>query len=138
MKLYFSCLLFVAMVVSTLATGCSTSNGCEAALQQTIKLTTQICDQPAYHSTPFCSTCVAAGRFSTTGPADCRCTFLAFDQGMCTYPSDDDATAQIQGAIDWANEACLVFSIGSTDGSIDAAGTDGGAEVTGTDGNGRD
>src|SRR4051794_16519230 len=82
--------------------GCDRSNGCEEALRKTTDLTNQICAEGAYKGTPFCKTCVAAGYLSTTGPTDCRCTLLVFDQAVCAFPEEDEAKSEIRGAIVWA------------------------------------
>jgi hypothetical protein len=96
--------------------GCSNTNGCEEALEQTTKLTHEICDNDAaYGATPFCSICVKAGYLSTTGPTDCRCTLLAYDQGVCSNPSDDEAKSAIRDAIKWANQTCKTFTFGAPD-----------------------
>ncbi len=88
-------------------------NGCEDALDQTSDVSANICTEPAYGKTPFCSICVKNGYLSTTGATDCECTLLSYDQPVCTYPSKKDATSAIRAAIDWANESCKTFTFGS-------------------------
>jgi hypothetical protein len=110
LRLRYTTALAVA-VSFAIGSGC-TDTGCEDALEQTTKLTHEICDEEAaYGGTPFCSICVKAGRLSTTGPTDCRCTLLAYDQGVCSTPPDDDAKSSIRAAIKWANESCKTFTL---------------------------
>ncbi len=100
----------VAVLLSAVSTACDGTNGCEDALHQTTKLTKEICSEDAYGATPFCSICAKADYLSTTGPTDCRCTLLAYDQGVCSTPSDDEAKSSIREAIRWANQSCKTFT----------------------------
>lgn len=117
---HFSLLAALApMVLVLTGSSCDHSNGCEEALSQTKTQTIAVCAEVPYASTPFCKVCVDAGYLSTTGPMDCRCKLLAYDQASCTNPSDDDAKAAIRGAIVWANDSCSTFSIERGDGGTD-------------------
>jgi hypothetical protein len=106
--------LALAALLAAFAVSCNPGNGCEEALDQTEQATQDVCDDGAYAATAFCTTCVAAGYYSTTGPTDCRCTLLAYDQGTCAIPSDDEAKASVREAIKWANESCTTFTIGDS------------------------
>ena len=118
------CMLVLASLLPCLIVACS-NNGCEDALDQTSKLTHEICaGDTAYGATPFCQICVRAGYLSTTGPTDCRCSLLAYDQGVCSTPSDEEAKSAIREAIKWANESCRTFTLTSTDGGAGQGGGD--------------
>lgn len=112
----FSRIALVLVLGSTPFLACDQTNGCEEALAQAKKLTKAICKELPYSTTPFCTRCVDAGYYSTTGPTDCECTLLAFDQAVCTYPPDEEAKSEIRGAIKWANESCASFTTERRDG----------------------
>jgi hypothetical protein len=118
------CLVALAVILPSAMVACTTTSGCEEALDQTRKLTQEICDKDtAYGATPFCSICVKAGYLSTSGPTDCRCTLLAYNQGVCAIPSDDEAKSSIRDAIKWANESCTTFTFAPPDGEGGQGGT---------------
>jgi hypothetical protein len=106
-----SCLVILGAIGLSAAAACSTTNGCEEALDQTRELTQEICAESTYGKTPFCSICVSRGYLSTTGPTDCRCTLLAYDRSVCSIPSDEEAKSAIRNAIKWADDSCETFSI---------------------------
>lgn len=111
------------VLATALVVACDQTNGCEEALEQTKRLSKDVCKETPYATTPFCAACVAAGYYSTTGPTDCECAVLAFDQSVCTYPADEEAKSEIRGAIKWANESCASFTTERRDGGTpDAAG----------------
>jgi len=116
----------VALALALALGACATSNGCEDALKQTADVTHDICkNDAAFAATPFCSICVKANHLSTTGPTDCRCTLLAYDQDVCSIPSREDAKASVRGAIKWANDSCKTFTFDRPDGNGGAGGDDG-------------
>lgn len=120
-------LLFVALGVVTCALSCSNNNGCEDALNNIKSNTQTVCSEDGYKDTAFCRVCVPAGLYSTSGPTDCVCKLLAFDQPYCTYPGDQEGLAGVRGAIEWANANCASLSLPdagretSTDAAVDAA-----------------
>jgi len=116
-------ILCAAIAVSVALASCGDDNGCEKALQQVVTDTTTVCAESGYEGTPFCMTCATAGYYSTTGPTDCQCRLLAYDQPFCTYAGGDESVSAIRGAIAWANQNCASFSLPGDDaGTGDSAG----------------
>lgn len=109
-----------ALLVGGLAPACSDENGCGQAANDIIAATKAICAEPAFDSSAFCTVCVAAGYYSTTGPADCRCRLLRFDQPYCTSPGDDETRSMVRGAIAWAAESCPKVTISAADAGADS------------------
>lgn len=105
-------LIFIGLI------GCSDSNlgsGCEDARNQMIASMTTICGESAYSTSQFCQICFKNGYYATTGPADCRCSRLTFEQDACLYATGNDALSGVRDAIDWADSVCNTFSLPGVD-----------------------
>ncbi|HEV3192458.1 MAG TPA: hypothetical protein VGY54_18235, partial [Polyangiaceae bacterium] len=69
-----------------------------------------ICTERGYTNSKFCTRCVTAEFYSTTGASACQCTHLTFDAATCSYETNDNAKAQVRSAIDWADTVCADFT----------------------------
>lgn len=112
--------LALAIAVAVAAPGCSEDTGCEEARTTITNAIKNVCAEVPYSSTPFCTTCVQVGYYDTTGPTDCQCKTLTFEQASCTSLPSKDTTADVRNAIDWANQSCAAFHPPSSDGGADA------------------
>jgi hypothetical protein len=113
-------LLAPGIAVALVVSACSEDTGCEEARSTVTNTIKSVCDQVPYSSSPFCMTCVQAGYYDTTGPTNCECKTLTFEQGSCTSLPGKDTTADVRNAIDWANQTCSSFHLPSSDGGAEA------------------
>jgi hypothetical protein len=81
-----------------------TPSGCEDAKNATETLIQEICQEPAYAGTPFCSCCVANQFFSVSN--DCTCRGLEFNTDACYFAIGDQAKPQTRDAVEFANSIC--------------------------------
>lgn len=82
-----------------------TPNGCEDAkgsIETQIK--EDVCADPAYAGSPFCTCCVAHGYYSVSN--DCTCRPLLFDTAECYFAVGAQAMPQARAAVEYANSIC--------------------------------
>ena len=110
---------FVALL-SLLAASCSGTelpgSACEQARTEVIKQIKNVCDEPGYKGvSKFCTKCVANALYSTTGPSDCKCRPLTFDEAFCAFSKDEEAKPGVRAAIDDADKSCTAFVLPTDD-----------------------
>jgi hypothetical protein len=115
-------LIFAGLICTVMAAaGCAQDDGCESAYNAITQAMVSVCAGAPYNTSSFCITCVGAGYYSNTGPTECACKTLAFDETSCTVPSDNDVMAQVRSAIDYAMDSCAAYRLPSADAGIDDA-----------------
>jgi len=96
--------IFVASLFLGLASCTGQDESCDAVRSDMENLIGQVCSQPDYKFSPFCSVCVAAEYY---GIGDsCSCQPLTLNADFCYAPSNDVAISAVQNAVDQANQAC--------------------------------
>jgi hypothetical protein len=123
-------LVIAAVSIVSVASACNDGSGdCEAARSTIVGAMTDLCFGDAspngYTSSKFCTQCVAAGYYSTTGASACQCQELTFDTASCAYETGVDAKAAVRAAIDWADGQCSNFTPPKAIQPVVEAGADG-------------
>ena len=99
---------------------CDTQTGCEDARTAIVAEMKSVCGGDGYQggASAFCSTCVAKGYYATTGPSQCECKRLTFDQDFCSYSQNSEAEPAVRDAIDFADNSCPTFTLPGEDAGV--------------------
>ncbi|WP_437328823.1 hypothetical protein [Sorangium sp. So ce381] len=93
---------FAGLAAATSA--CDQPSGCDDAKSEIETTLKDVCKDPAYQNTPFCTCCVSNDFYSVDN--ECGCRGLNFDAEACYFRTADEARPAARQAIEFANSIC--------------------------------